>query len=351
MIDSIEISGKGGKGGDGAIHFHREKFMPLGGPDGGKGGKGGDVYLTASRGEVDLEGFKRKKSFKADDGDMGQANDKSGKRGEDLYIKIPMGTEVYIKDNNEYIYKADMVEDGQKLLIAKGGKPGYGNAHFTSPTRRAPAMAQKGEEGENVSLKLELKVIADVSLIGFPNAGRSTLLAAITAAKPQIAPYKFTTREPVLGIVEISYNKIIMAEMPALIPGAHLGKGLGYDFLKHVKRAKLLIHMLDGLSSDPIDDMQMVNREVEFYEPDLLNKPQIVVLNKVDMPKVKEKVKQVEEEVKKLSLPFFAISAMTGEGIDTFMQGLWECLKKLEKIKKVEEEPFVVFRPHPKDKR
>lgn len=351
MIDSVEISVKGGKGGDGAIHFHKEKFKPMGGPDGGKGGKGGDVYLMACRDEVNLEGFKSKKTFKAENGGAGEGNNSSGKRGEDLYIKIPMGTEIYIKEGSEYLYKADMVEDEQKLLITKGGKSGWGNLHFTTPSIRAPAIKQKGEEGESASLRLELKVIADVSMIGFPNAGRSTLLAAITAARPQIAQYKFTTREPVLGIVEINYNKIIMAEMPALIPGAHLGKGLGYDFLKHIKRTKLLIHLLDGASSDPIDDMQMVNREIEFYEPDLLKKPQIVVLNKIDIPDVREKVKQMEEEMKKGGLPFFAISAMTGEGIDTLMQGLWERLKKLEKIKKVEAEPFVVFRPHPKDKK
>lgn len=349
MIDHVEIDIKGGKGGGGAIHFLREKFIPLGGPDGGNGGKGGDVYLVSSREEVDLEGFKRRKTFKAKDGGVGQKNNKSGKQGVDLFIKVPLGTEVYIKEGAEYIYKADLVEDGQKILFARGGKPGYGNAHFKTASRRAPAVRQKGEEGESASLRLELKVIADVSLIGFPNAGRSTLLSALTAARPQIAPYRFTTREPVLGILEVGYNKIIMAEIPALIPGAHLGKGLGYDFLKHMQRTKLIIHVLDGASSDPIDDMRMVNREIELYEPALLKKPQLIVLNKIDIPEVKEKVPLVEEEVKKLGLPFFAISAMTGEGVGVFMQGLGERLKKLEKIKRVEEEPFVVFRPPPKD--
>lgn len=351
MIDSVEISVKGGKGGDGAIHFLRAKFIPLGGPDGGKGGKGGNIYLVATRDEVDLEGFKRKKPFKAEDGEAGHGNKRSGKQGQDLFIKVPPGTEVWVREGNEFIYRADMVGEGQKLLVAKGGKSGYGNAHFATPSRRAPEIGQKGEEGESVNLRLELKVIADVSLVGFPNAGRSTLLAAITGAKPQIAPYKFTTREPVLGIVEIGYNKIIIAEMPALIAGAHLGKGLGYEFLKHVKRTKLLIHVLDGESSDPVDDMRMVNREIEIYEPDLLEKPQIVVYNKIDVPEVREKAKQVEEEVRKLGLPFFAISAMAGQGIDNLLQGIGESLKKLEKIKRVEEEPFVVFRPRLKDKR
>lgn len=351
MFDSIEISVKSGKGGDGVVHFLRAKFVPLGGPDGGKGGKGGDAYLIASRDEVDLEGFRRRRAFKAEDGGAGEGEKRSGKRGEDLYIKIPLGTEVYIKEGTEYIYKADVVEEGQKILVARGGNPGYGNAHFKSPSVRAPKISQKGEEGESISLKLELKIIADVSLIGYPNAGRSTLLSAITAAKPQIASYKFTTREPVLGILEVGYNKIIMAEIPALISGAHMGKGLGYDFLKHIKRTKLLIHMLDGASDDLLGDMQKVNQEVELYEPDLLKKPQIVVLNKIDIPEVKAKINEIEEDVKKLDLPFFAISAITGEGIDALMQGMWECLKKQEKIKKVEEEPFVVFRPHLKDKR
>jgi len=309
------------------------------------------VYLVASRDEVDLDGFKRKKAFRAQDGEMGHANNRSGKRGEDLYIRIPMGTEVYVKEGTEYMFKADMVEDGQELLAAEGGKPGYGNARFATPARRAPEIAEKGEEGENANLRLELKVLADVGLIGFPNAGRSTLLAALTGAKPRIAAYQFTTREPVLGIAEIGYNKIIMAEIPALISGAHLGKGLGYDFLKHVKRTKLLIHVLDGESKDPLDDMRMVNREIEFYEPDLLKKPQIVVFNKIDLPEVEEKVKQVGDEIKKLGLPFHAISALTGEGVDKLLPGIGECLRKLEKIKRVEEEPFVVFRPHLKDEK
>lgn len=351
MIDRAEISVKGGTGGDGAIHFRREKFVPLGGPDGGKGGKGGDVYLIASREEVDLEGFKGKKSFKAVDGGVGQGGNRSGKRGEDLFIRIPQGTEVYVKEENKYIFRADMIEDGQKILVSKGGKPGFGNAHFASSTVKAPEIMQKGEEGESIELKLELKITADVSLIGFPNAGRSTLLSAMTAAKPKIASYKFTTKEPVLGIVEIGYDKVIMAEIPALIPGAHLGRGLGYDFLKHIKRTKLLIHVLDGESSSPVDDMEKVNKELEIYEPELLEKPQIIVLNKIDLPGAISKVKQVEEKVKKLGIPFYAISAMTREGVGDLIQEIREGLKKMEKIKKVQEEPLVIFRPQPKDRR
>lgn len=348
MIDNVEISVKGGKGGDGAVHFRREKYVPLGGPDGGKGGKGGDVYLISSKDEVDLGIFTRKRSFKASEGEIGQPAKKSGKGGDDLYIVIPMGTEVYVKEGDAYTFRSDMVEDGQKLLVALGGKPGKGNASFATPSKRAPEIREKGAEGENASLKLELKVIADISLVGYPNAGRSTLLSAVTAAKPQIATYKFTTREPVLGIVEIGYNKIIMAEMPALIPGAHLGKGLGYNFLKHIKRTKLIIHVLDGASQDPVDDLRKVNREIELYEPLLLEKPQIVVLNKVDLPEAKEKVEEVGVEMKKLRIPFFPISAYTGEGMDAFMHGMWDIIKKQEKIKRVEEEPLVVFRPRVK---
>ncbi|MDP2932061.1 MAG: Obg family GTPase CgtA, partial [Chloroflexota bacterium] len=249
MLDKVEIKIKAGDGGDGIVAFHREKFVPMGGPSGGDGGNGGDVIIQAAPGLDTLRVFKRKRFFRAADGENGSGSRKHGKRGVDLVITVPPGTMVALKTSGAII--ADLVEPGQQVVIARGGKGGWGNARFASPSNQAPRIAHKGEPGEEKSIVLELKLIADVGIIGFPNVGKSSLLAAASAARPEIADYPFTTREPVLGVVNVGGKSFVLAEIPGLIEDAHLGRGLGHDFLRHAARTRVFIHLLDGTSASP----------------------------------------------------------------------------------------------------
>ncbi len=285
MYDRVEIKVRGGAGGDGIISFHREKFVPFGGPDGGDGGNGGHVIIRADGSVTSLRRFKPKALFRAEVGARGGSNKKHGRAGEDLILSVPPGTVVSQETTDgETILMADLENPGDNIKAARGGKGGWGNVHYTSSTNQAPHIAQKGEPGEELTILLEMRLLADVGIVGYPNAGKSTLLTAASAARPKIADYPFTTIEPVLGVVEVDRERFVMAEIPGLIQGAHLGKGLGHDFLRHVLRTKVLIHLISGSSASPIEDMVFVNEELAMFDPDLARKPQVVAVNKIDLP-------------------------------------------------------------------
>ncbi|MCD6363877.1 MAG: GTPase ObgE [Synergistetes bacterium] len=332
MIDRAKIYVEGGKGGDGAISFRKEKYVPRGGPDGGDGGKGGDVILEVNPSLFTLLDFRYKKHFKAGRGGHGGGKNKRGKDGEDVIIKVPPGT--IVRDAETGAVMADLVEPGERFIVAKGGKGGYGNAHFKSPTNQAPRIAEKGEEGESRWIILELKVIADVGIIGMPNVGKSTLISKLSNAKPKIADYPFTTLSLVLGVVELENGeKLILADIPGLIEGAHKGRGLGIDFLRHIERTKLLIHMLDlSLSINDIkDNFEKINEELRLYSEKLLSKPQIVIGNKLDLLRDRGKLPELANYFEGKGYKFIGISALTGEGISKLLDALVEEVRRLPK--------------------
>jgi GTP-binding protein len=309
FTDQVEIYVRSGKGGDGMVHFRREKFVPRGGPDGGDGGKGGDLIFEVKPTLNTLSSFRPNQKFKADDGKNGGATQMTGRGGKDLVIPVPPGTIIYDSDTGEII--GDLTENGQQLTICKGGRGGRGNQHFATSRNQVPRTAEKGEPFEEKRLRLELKLIADIGLIGVPNAGKSTLLSVLTNAKPKIAPYPFTTLEPNLGVAEIDIDtSVVLADIPGLIEGAAQGAGLGHDFLRHVQRTRVLVHILDGLSEDPIADFSQINTELSLFDPNLANKPQIVALNKVDQPQVQERIASLKKEFKKRKVEFMTISAL-----------------------------------------
>ncbi|MDX1377216.1 MAG: GTPase ObgE [Anaerolineales bacterium] len=309
FTDRVEIYVRSGKGGDGMVHFRREKFVPRGGPDGGDGGKGGDLIFEVKPTLNTLSSFRPNQKFKAEDGKNGGASQMSGRYGKDLVIPVPPGTIIFDAETDELI--GDLTEPGQQLLICKGGRGGRGNQHFATSRNQAPRTAEKGEPYEERRLRLELKLIADIGLIGVPNAGKSTLLTALTNAKPKIAPYPFTTLEPNLGVAKIDFDtSVVLADIPGLIEGAAQGAGLGHDFLRHVQRTRVLIHVLDGLSEDPLADFSQINTELSLFDPNLGKKPQIVVLNKVDQPQVQERLESIQKEFKKRDVEFMTISAL-----------------------------------------
>lgn len=309
FTDRVEIHVRSGKGGDGMMHFHREKFVARGGPDGGDGGKGGDLIFEVKLTLNTLSSFHQNQKFKADDGNNGGPNQMSGRYGKDLVIYVPPGTIIFDADTDELI--GDLTEDGQQLMVCKGGRGGRGNQHFATSRNQAPRTAEKGEPYEEKRLRLELKLIADIGLIGVPNAGKSTLLSVLTNAKPKIAPYPFTTLEPNLGVAEIDFEaSVVIADIPGLIEGASMGVGLGHDFLRHVQRTRVLVHILDGLSEDPIADYSQINTELSLFDPNLAKKPQIVALNKIDQPQVQERLADIQKEFKKRKVEFVTISAL-----------------------------------------
>ncbi len=309
FIDEAEIYVRSGKGGDGMVHFHREKFVPRGGPDGGDGGRGGDVIFEAKPTLNTLQAFRHVTRYFAQDGKNGGPNDMSGKSADDLIVLVPLGTVVYDAESGDLL--GDLTEAGQRLTVCKGGRGGRGNTHFKSPTHQAPRTAEKGEPGEEKRLKLELKLIADIGLIGVPNAGKSTLLSVLTNAKPKIAPYPFTTLEPNLGVAQIDDERtVVLADIPGLIEGASHGAGLGLDFLRHVQRTRVLIHLLDGMSADPVADYSQVNSEMALFDPGLARKPQVVALNKIDQPVVQERLEAIRRAMKKLKVEITPISAL-----------------------------------------
>ncbi len=329
FTDKAKIFVKAGGGGNGCVAFRREKFVPRGGPSGGDGGHGGNVIIVVDPSMRTLMDFKHRVHFKAGRGEHGLGSQMTGKDAEDLIIRVPPGT--LVKDDAGASVLADMVADGQTFVVARGGRGGRGNQHFATPTRQAPRFAQPGEPGEERWILLELKLLADVGIIGFPNAGKSTLLSRVTSARPKIADYEFTTITPNLGVVELEVgDSFVMADIPGLIEGAHEGKGLGHEFLRHIERTKVLIHMVDVASTsgrDPILDFDVVNEELRKYNVSLAALPQVVALNKVDLPDGASNVERVRAEILRKGYPVFAISAVTGEGVREMMFKVSETLR------------------------
>lgn len=330
FVDEVDIHVAAGHGGAGALSFRREKFVPRGGPDGGNGGKGGSVYLVADPHRNTLVHFRFTSEFAAKRGGQGEGNLRSGRDGHDLDIPVPVGTSVYrhdplTADTEELI--ADLTTVGERVLVARGGRGGLGNAHFATSTNRAPRKHQPGEPGEEFHLRLRLKLLADVGLVGFPNAGKSTFIARVSAAKPKIADYPFTTLTPNLGVVTLSDERsFVVADVPGLIEGAHTGHGLGHQFLRHIERTKVLIHLVDvsGASGrDPVEDFDIIRRELEFYNRELLAKPHLVAANKVDAVDEPARVSRLEARARELQLPFFRVSAVTGEGVPQVLEAAW----------------------------
>jgi GTP-binding protein len=334
FVDEVDIHIQAGHGGSGSLSFRREKFVPRGGPDGGNGGAGGNVYAVADPHRNTLVHFQFNPEYKAQRGGNGAGALRSGRTGNDLDIPVPVGTLIHAKDpeTGELHQVADLTEVGQRVRLAKGGRGGLGNAHFATSTNRAPRKVQPGEPGEAFDLQLTLKLLADVGLVGFPNAGKSTFISVISAAKPKIADYPFTTLTPNLGVVALSGDRsFVVADVPGLIEGAHDGHGLGHQFLRHIERTKVLIHLVDvsGASGrDPVEDFETIRRELELYNPELLEKPQLVAANKMDAVDDPTRVAALEKQAKKRKLKFFKISAVTGQGTKELIEAAWPIIAK-----------------------
>jgi len=332
FLDEAKICVVGGRGGDGVIGFRREKYVPKGGPDGGDGGRGGSVILRADPHVNTLLAFRHKVHFKAQPGQPGGKNERHGADGEDLILSVPVGTVVKLLQTEEIL--ADLDEPGKEILVARGGEGGRGNAHFKTSTRQAPRIRERGAPGEERWLKLELKLLADVGIIGFPNAGKSSLIAKISAARPKVAPYPFTTLIPTLGVVQVEeFHDFVIVDIPGLIEGAHEGKGLGDRFLKHVERTRLLIHLIDLApmeeGRDPLHDLSVINRELESFSPALAQKPQIVVGNKIDLLTAEER-HAIQRRFEEEGITLHLISALTGEGTRALV---YECYQQLQRLK------------------
>ncbi|WP_276874074.1 GTPase ObgE [Dialister micraerophilus] len=331
FIDRARIFVVSGAGGDGMVSFRREKYVPRGGPSGGDGGKGGSVILRATSNINTLMAFRRRKKFVAERGERGGPKDMFGKMGKDCIIEVPLGTVVYDAKTNELL--ADMTNEGQEAILAKGGRGGRGNSHFATSAVRAPMFAEKGEPGEEKELKLELKVLADVGLLGFPSVGKSSLIRKVSAARPEVAEYHFTTLTPVLGLVSLDESRnFVMADIPGLIEGASNGSGLGDQFLKHIERTKLLIHVLDAAGSegrDPFDDFHIINKELAMYSSVLTKKKQIVAANKTDLIQDNKKLDDLCSKIKAEGYDIFPICTLTGEGISELMEAVWKMLQEI----------------------
>ncbi len=351
FVDEATIEVTGGRGGNGCISFRREKFVPRGGPDGGDGGDGGNVYIVANPHLRTLLDYTYRRHFKAGNGAHGSSAHKTGARGKDIEIPVPVGTEVYDAETGELL--ADLSVPGQRLLIARGGKGGRGNAAFATPTRRAPRIAERGLPGERRRVRLVLKLLADVGIVGMPNAGKSTLISRVSAARPKIAAYPFTTLVPNLGVVKLDDERsFIIADLPGLIEGAHAGAGLGHRFLRHVERTRVLIHLLDAAAfeRDIIDDFHRINRELELYDERLARLPQIVAINKVDIPEARARAEEAAPRLAELGHEVFLISAATGEGVRELMERCWQALRQAPQPAPPEQVPMLIEAPPPPPK-
>src|SRR5687767_3227888 len=333
FVDEVDIHVEAGSGGRGCLAFRREKRVPRGGPSGGDGGPGGSIYIVASPHTNTLINYRFHPEFSADRGEHGQGSNRTGHSGTDLELPVPIGTLVYEKTGDPaapYRLLADLAEEGQRVLVAKGGRGGLGNARFASSTNRAPRKVQPGEPGEEKDLRLELKLLADVGLVGFPNAGKSTLIARVSAARPKIADYPFTTLTPNLGVVGLSDDRsFVVADVPGLIEGAHRGLGLGHQFLRHLERTKVLVHLVDisgGSGRDPVEDLDAVRRELALFRPELAAKPQIVAANKIDAAADDQAIRTLAARARALELPFFRISGVTGAGVPELLEAAWRQL-------------------------
>jgi GTP-binding protein len=342
FFDEAKIKVQAGKGGDGIVAFRREKFVPRGGPAGGDGGDGGDVILAVDAQLNTLVHFQNQSHFKAGRGIHGRGKDQTGARGEDVIIPVPPGT--VVRDASTQQLLADLTQPEQQVIVARGGKGGRGNARFATSTRQAPRVAEKGLPGESYWLLLELRLLADVGLIGMPNAGKSTLLASISAARPKVADYPFTTLQPNLGVVSVDReHDFVLADLPGLIEGAHQGAGLGHKFLRHIERTRLLIHVLDGGSDGPLAAFEQINQEISLFNPSLGQRQQVVAFNKMDLPDAQAHWPVVEARMKELGLPVFPISAATGQGVQQLIRQASQMLEKLPKPEPVEDD-VPVFR-------
>jgi GTP-binding protein len=340
FVDEVDIHVEAGSGGRGCLAFRREKFVPRGGPSGGDGGHGGSVFVVASPHTSTLIDFRFHPEFSAQRGVHGMGSNRTGKNGEDLELAVPIGTLVYEKTgqpDEPLRLLADLAVEGQRVLVASGGRGGMGNARFASSTNRAPRKVQPGEPGEIKDLRLELKLLADVGLVGFPNAGKSTLIARVSAARPKIADYPFTTLTPNLGMVRLSDNRsFVVADVPGLIEGAHRGLGLGHQFLRHLERTRVLVHLIDvtGASGrDAVQDLDVVRRELQLFDSALAAKPQLVVANKIDAIDPEgdaERITALARRAAELGLPFFRISGVTGAGVPELLEAVWQRLTHRE---------------------
>jgi GTP-binding protein len=341
LFDEAKIYLKAGHGGDGVVAFRREKYVPYGGPAGGHGGKGGDVVLAVDPQLNTLIHFKHQSHFKAKSGSNGGGKNMAGAAGEDIIIPVPPGTVVRHAETGELL--ADLTEPGQRAVVAHGGRGGRGNTAFKSSVNQAPKIAERGLPGEELWITLELKLIADVGIIGVPNAGKSTLLSVVSAARPKIADYPFTTLQPNLGVVTLDHRDLVMADIPGLIEGAHEGAGLGHQFLRHIERSRLLIHLLNGASPDPLADFDQISQELALFSPKLAQKSQVVVLNKIDLPEAADHWPAVQARAKALGWPVHQISAATQQGVRALVGKLFEYLDNLPPEPLFEEEAAPVF--------
>jgi GTP-binding protein len=346
FIDEAEITVRSGKGGDGIVHFRKEKYINRGGPDGGDGGRGGNVVLRANPHMNTLEKFRHQELFAADNGRRGGAKDQTGRSADDLVILVPPGTIATDISTNEII--ADLTEAGQEIVILKGGRGGRGNKRFATSRNQAPRLAEKGEPGDEKQVHLELRLIADIGIIGMPNAGKSSFLAAVTNAKPKIADYPFTTLVPNLGVALLGDETIVLADIPGLIEGAHTGLGLGDTFLRHIQRTRVLIHLLDGSSDSPLADYSQINTELALFDPELGNKPQVVVINKIDMPEVNIRKEELKNTFKSKGITILFISALARTDL---MPVLYKAKQVLEKTPDIEiKKEMPVYRPESKER-
>lgn len=331
FVDQVKIYVKGGDGGRGCLSFNRQKYRPRGGPDGGNGGRGGDVILQVSVNLRTLLDFRYRPQNVAPRGGHGSGNCRRGRDAPLCILKVPVGT--LVKDVQSQEVLGDLMREGEELVVARGGRGGWGNAHFKSSTNQAPRRADQGKAGEERWLQLELKLIADVGLIGLPNAGKSTFLSRVSAAHPKAAPYPFTTLTPKLGVVQLpDYRSLVVADIPGLIPGAHQGKGLGDRFLRHIERTSLLVHLVDLAVEDPFAAFQAVEKELEFYSPALARKPRLVAANKIDLPQALKKLTQLERDLRSLGVRAYPISAMTGQGVPVLICEIDQRLRELAEV-------------------
>jgi GTP-binding protein len=353
MVYKREIIVGAGFGGDGCVSFRKEKHVPFGGPDGGDGGSGGNVVVVANPNLVDLSLLGWKKEFIAENGRRGDGGRKRGRKGEDLVISVPVGTVVFTKaQSGEEIPSADLKTVGQKVLVAKGGRGGLGNARFATAVNQAPEIASKGARGEEQYIILEVKLITDICIVGHPNSGKSTLLSAISRAKPEIADYPFTTRQPILGVMSADKRDFIVAEIPGLVAGAHLGKGLGNEFLRHAERTKLLIYLLDGSSPTLINDLSTLDKEIALYKG-LAQKPKIVAVNKIDLPEVQARLPEVKQCLAPilagLGGPVFYISAVSGQAVLELTRKAMEMVDQASRAEEIiSPAQIAIFRPKPR---
>jgi GTP-binding protein len=350
VIDHADIQARAGDGGHGLISFHREKFVPRGGPDGGDGGRGGNIVLIASNAVNGLGAFRYKRQYRAERGGNGAKNKKHGRNGGDLELPVPPGT--IVRREGDVI--GELVEEGDRMIVARGGKGGRGNTHFATPANQAPYISETGQRGEDVALSLELKLLSDVGLVGLPNAGKSTLLAAVSRATPKIADDPFPTLEPHLGVVEVGFDSYVMADIPGLIEGAHQGAGLGLEFLRHVERTRLLVHVVDASQPDPAHDIAVIDTELESYAEELARRPQILAFNKMDVPEAEARRDELVALARGLDRPYVFMSAAARQGTAELAKMAFELL---ERIREEEPQPEAaaadpaVLRPQPRGDR